>query len=166
MTQTIYQLVQIMTVHRQELQTLVKKQIELKNLKRQSKTVSDLSNIQSSLSLRKKMINAHHESIAKYKAELSKYPRGTEGLKINANQLSELLTIVKDTYKKETSEQYKLKKSLSNGKNFGSVDDFALAQRQKMERKSVIQFLVEQRTSFKQEYKVVTDKLYNYSKAA
>jgi D-serine dehydratase len=165
MTKAIYKLVHAMNFNRQELRALVKEQIKMKSLKHKAKTITEISEIQRSLSLRKEMINDLHKTIEEYKAILRKYPRGKDSLVIYAGQLSELLTELKKEYKEEATNQYVLKKSLSSIKNFESIAEFALAQRKKMEKKIVINEVAQKRKNFKEEYKEVSDLIYNQGKA-
>lgn len=163
---TIYVLARQLETHRQAVQELAQTQVEAKKAKSKVNSVAELSTMQSAISQRQNMIRQHHEAIDEIKEQLRQYPRGEEGLKISAQQLSERLTDIKEMYSVETTGQRTRKKNLTDGSVFASQDEFSLAQSQKMKAKLQIQDIVAERKLIKAEYKIVTDKLYHNYKLA
>jgi hypothetical protein len=165
MTNDINTLVDQLATHRQELRPLVAKQIELKKLKSTLTSTKEMSEVQCNIALRRKMINQHHESIEAIRVVLRKIPRGKKGLELIAGELSTGLDKVKSAYSEITSVQWKLKKKL-NTEKFPSIALLAEAQMEKARNKTTIKTLSEERKRFKDNYKIVSDKLYEIKQAA
>lgn len=152
-------LIKDLNENRVALKSLVQKQIEAKQQKKELSTVVELANVQSEISLRRTQIRNYETDIMTIRGVLSQIPRGKENVQAAIEDESQLLDSLKSKYQELTLEQHNLKKQI-NTVPFENIEDLARAQSRKDINKQKINEITQSKLHRKSRYKLLSDYLH------
>jgi GTPase SAR1 family protein len=157
---------------RQDLSVLVSNQIELKNARRNDKTLNQ-SLLNSKIFKNKNLINKLHLKIQSARYILSHFKRGTNKTYLldnvealdtfnNAlNYLNEDLNTLKSLLVEKVIEQTRLKRKVTSLSNYKEILEMCSDQGSVDKNKPLINVMSDVRNDFKLKYKVLSDVIYS-----